>query len=62
MDCPKCNHKTKIIDVESEGLMTYRLHKCPNCSYRFYTSEEIDSNARYELSRIHSEQRARKKA
>lgn len=39
MLCPKCFHKTKVIDSKKTSDAVYRARQCLNCGYKTYTTE-----------------------
>ena len=48
MYCPKCKeYGTKVIDSRmypGEVNKRWRKHECPNCGYRFYTTESVSDD------------------
>lgn len=57
MNCPKCHHRTIVLDSVSSGAKTYRRHKCTRCEHEFYTTEREDAEARYTLPALRQERR-----
>lgn len=45
MNCPDCNKKSRVINTGSDGEVTYRVYKCPDCGRKFVTSEMLDSDS-----------------
>ena len=41
MLCPSCNSKLKILETISSTKKNYRHFKCPECSCKFYSKEEL---------------------
>lgn len=39
MNCPKCEHKTKVTDTAAVYDAVIRKRKCPACGLRFFTEE-----------------------
>lgn len=53
MNCPKCGLKSRVVDSRSVGKFVYRKRICTNCNFKFFTKEELSSEASIELSRYH---------
>ena len=41
MNCPKCDHKVRVIDTTTNFVDNeiYRIRKCPSCGHTYYTIE-----------------------
>lgn len=45
MNCPKCNSSSiGVADTFQSEKETYRVKKCKDCGFKFYTKEEIKSD------------------
>ncbi len=42
MNCPKCSSSNcGVIDTFQSELETYRIKKCKDCGFKFYTEEKV---------------------
>ena len=54
MNCPLCEHETKVIDSRPDSESVHRRRRCLNCGYRFNTIEldaDIHKRERLKLSK-----------
>ena len=49
MKCTECGYKTKVIESGLWKGAFHRKRKCMKCGKVFYTSEVVDSKARFSL-------------
>jgi transcriptional regulator NrdR family protein len=49
MKCTECGNKTKVIESGAWKGSFHRKRKCMTCGKVFYTSESVDSKARFSL-------------
>ena len=51
MNCPKCGSpRNRVIDTRSTESSVLRKRACSNCGFKFFTKEELNYEARIELS------------
>ena len=62
MTCPVCGARTTVIDTASADVeCVYRMRKCKDCEYKFYTIEtECNNDNNENIRKIYNKRRRKK--
>lgn len=59
MKCPRCGGKTTVVDTVSTDALVGRYRKCKACDFRYYTTERVDKDSKYIVSKLIYEKQRR---